>query len=581
MTTETSGATSTSNSTSNLHQPSQGNAFVRSPSKGHDQNVAFTHLLFPVTIMAVLKTATAPLQRVNFLIQSQNEMIKSGRLSHAYKGIGDCFARTVRNEGFISLWRGNTASVLHFASGMVQRTMMDSFRINSAFCRKKDNDGLEEWIARNFATMALFGGTSILLVYHLEYARTRMANDIKINTSTNGVNKRQFDGLIDVYRKTLKSDGITGLFRGFNISCLEFFVNKKLMLGMNSVLNPNMLGLQQSRATTVILTGGVGICCDLATYPIDTSRLGPPHQGSASPTVTPMSSKSVGVTSKKGNTSNPILKRLFWVSSLMTTAPVNRVMVLMRCQNEMIKSGRLSYPYKGIADCFARTVRNEGIISMWKSNTSHMIGFMTMKFMHGSVRDNCSTLFNYKREDSIGKQLGLLLAANSLSRAATLVLIHPFEYAKTRMANDITTKSNIEKRQFNGIIDVFRKTLKSNGIAGLYRGYIMANIAYLVNDVLVFVLEPKQLHKELGLQNSMLVGAMLITVVDLFVNLITYPMHTVVQRMMMRSGEAVKYKSSSDALLQILINEGVRSLYKGASARITICAVTMVSLCYI
>ncbi|KAK3207153.1 hypothetical protein Dsin_021199 [Dipteronia sinensis] len=169
----------------------------------------------------------------------------------------------------------------------------------------------------------------------------------------------------------------------------------------------------------------------------------------------------------------------------MTTASVNRVMVLMRCQNEMIKSGRLSYPYKGIGDCFARTVRNEGIISLWKGNTSHMIGFMTMKFMHGSVMDNCLTLFNYKREDSIGKTPALVLAANSISRTATLVLIHPLEYAKTRIANDITTKSNFEKRQFNGIIDVFRKTLKSNGISGLYSGYIMANVAYnLVNDVL-------------------------------------------------------------------------------------------------
>ncbi|KAK3207156.1 hypothetical protein Dsin_021202 [Dipteronia sinensis] len=272
MSTETSGSTSTSNSTSNLHQPSQGDAFVRSPSKGHDHNVAFSTLLFPVTISVVLTTAVAPLLRVNLLIQSQNEMIKSGRLSYAYKGIGDCFARTVRNEGFFSLWRGNTACVLHFVSGMVQRTMMDSFRINSAFCPKKENDGLEEWFARNFATMALFGGTSILLVYHLVYAQIRMANDIKINTSTNGVNKRQFDGLIDVYRKTLKSDGITGLFRGFNVSCLEFFVHKKLMLRMNAVLNPNMLGLQQSWATTVVLTGRIAICCDLATYPIDTVR---------------------------------------------------------------------------------------------------------------------------------------------------------------------------------------------------------------------------------------------------------------------------------------------------------------------
>ena len=58
------------------------------------------------------KTAAAPIERVKLLIQNQDEMIKSGRLSDPYKGIGDCFSRTMKDEGVISLWRGNTANVI-------------------------------------------------------------------------------------------------------------------------------------------------------------------------------------------------------------------------------------------------------------------------------------------------------------------------------------------------------------------------------------------------------------------------------------------------------------------------------------
>lgn len=63
---------------------------------------------------AVSKTAAAPIERVKLLIQNQDEMIKAGRLSEPYKGIVDCFARTIKNEGVLSLWRGNTANVIRY-----------------------------------------------------------------------------------------------------------------------------------------------------------------------------------------------------------------------------------------------------------------------------------------------------------------------------------------------------------------------------------------------------------------------------------------------------------------------------------
>jgi solute carrier family 25 (adenine nucleotide translocator) protein 4/5/6/31 len=62
----------------------------------------------------VSKTTAAPIERVKLLTQNQDEMLKSGRLAEPYKGIGECFARTIRDEGAISLWHGNFANVIRY-----------------------------------------------------------------------------------------------------------------------------------------------------------------------------------------------------------------------------------------------------------------------------------------------------------------------------------------------------------------------------------------------------------------------------------------------------------------------------------
>lgn len=74
---------------------------------------------------AVSKTAAAPIERVKLLIQNQDEMIKAGRLSEPYKGISDCFARTVKDEGVIALWRGNTANVIRYFPTQVSFLFFD------------------------------------------------------------------------------------------------------------------------------------------------------------------------------------------------------------------------------------------------------------------------------------------------------------------------------------------------------------------------------------------------------------------------------------------------------------------------
>lgn len=57
-------------------------------------------------------------------------------------------------------------------------------------------------------------------------------------------------------------------------------------------------------------------------------------------------------------------------------------------------------------------------------------------------------------------------------------------------------------------------------------------------------------------------------VVTISAGLVSYPIDTIRRRMMMTSGQQVKYKGSIDCTVQILKNEGFMSLMKGAGANI-------------
>ena len=94
--------------------------FVQAPQEKGIKGFLTDFLMGGVSA-AVSKTAAAPIERVKLLIQNQDEMLKSGRLSEPYKGIGDCFSRTMKDEGVVSLWRGNTANVIRYFPTQVNK----------------------------------------------------------------------------------------------------------------------------------------------------------------------------------------------------------------------------------------------------------------------------------------------------------------------------------------------------------------------------------------------------------------------------------------------------------------------------
>merc|ERR1719244_2293849 len=109
---------------------------------------------------------------------------------------------------------------------------------------------------------------SLCFVYSLDYARTRLAND---NKSAKG-GERQYNGLIDVYRKTLATDGIQGLYRGFVISCVGIVVYRGFYFGLYDSLKPILLGDNANLMLSFILGYTVTVSSGLLSYPIDTIR---------------------------------------------------------------------------------------------------------------------------------------------------------------------------------------------------------------------------------------------------------------------------------------------------------------------
>lgn len=257
--------------------------------------------------------------------------------------------------------------------------------------------------------------------------------------------------------------------------------------------------------------------------------------------------------------------------SKTAAAPLERVKLLIQNQDEMLKSGRLSKPYNGIGDCFARTVKDEGVLSLWRSNSVNVLRYFPTQALNFAFKDYYKSLFNYKKDrDGYWKWFAGNLASGGAAGATSSLFVYSLDYARTRLANDAKAANKGGERQFNGIIDVYRKTVKSDGIAGLYRGFNISCIGIIVYRGLYFGMYDsfKPIVLTGSMQDNFLASFLLGWGVTIGAGLASYPIDTVRRRMMMTSGEAVKYKSSVDAFSQIIKNEGAKSLFKGAGVNI-------------
>jgi len=217
---------------------------------------------------AVSKTAVAPIERVKLLLQTQdsNPDITSGKVPR-YTGIGNCFVRVSREQGMITLWRGNLANVIrYFPTQAFNFAFKDTFK--RMFPRYDQKTEFWRFFATNMASGALAGASSLCIVYPLDYARTRLAADVGKGAD------REFTGLITCLSKTVQKTGVSSLYRGFGVSVQGIIVYRGAYFGLYDT-GKSVIFEDEKKANIVykwVVAQTVTALSGIISYPFDTVR---------------------------------------------------------------------------------------------------------------------------------------------------------------------------------------------------------------------------------------------------------------------------------------------------------------------
>lgn len=170
--------------------------FSDEQNKLSNSNQVITSLVAGATAGAFAKTVIAPLDRAKI-----NFQISQLRFS-ARKTI-EFLMNSYRTEGFVSLWRGNSATMARIVP--YAAIQFSSYEQWKRLLGVDVKDQRKVPVYRRVVAGSLAGVTSTSLTYPLDVARARMAVTLK----------DQYKTLLQVFIRIWREEGIMALFRGY------------------------------------------------------------------------------------------------------------------------------------------------------------------------------------------------------------------------------------------------------------------------------------------------------------------------------------------------------------------------------
>ncbi|EKX41128.1 hypothetical protein GUITHDRAFT_158243 [Guillardia theta CCMP2712] len=266
-----------------------------------------------------------------------------------------------------------------------------------------------------------------------------------------------------------------------------------------------------------------------------------------------------------------------------TCAPLERVKILLQVGSLNAEGQK----YKGMVDALFKVPKEQGVLALWRGNLSNCLRYFPTQAMNFAFKERYQKLFVRPREE-VGFTRWFMgyLAAGGAAGATALTVSYPLEFTYTRLAADTGVAHGAAgaaagkgpARKFNGIADCMSKTVKSDGIRGLYRGYgpsVAGIIVYRAGYFGLYDFSKVYVMPIMGVgqgANAHSVGAVvtkfgMALTIDIFSALCAYPLDTIRRNMMMMSGRSDKLYTTSWGCLQHTLKQGgVALLYKGAFA---------------
>jgi len=252
------------------------------------------------------------------------------------------------------------------------------------------------------------------------------------------------------------------------------------------------------------------------------------------------------------------------------TAPIDRVKLLLQVQDAQ-KSIAVNQRYTGIINCFVRVAKEQGVISYWRGNLANVIRYFPTQALNFAFKDTYKRIFvkNVDKDKHFWKFLAGNLLSGGAAGATSLCFVYPLDFARTRLAADVGRDK--ATREFTGLRHCLKSIYRSDGIIGLYRGFVVSIQCVVIYRASYFgifdtakamvVHDPRNLNffAAWGIAQLVTAGS----------SLSAYPWDTVRRRMMMQSGRSdILYKNSWHCVKLIFANEGPRAFYKGGLTNI-------------
>ena len=281
------------------------------------------------------------------------------------------------------------------------------------------------------------------------------------------------------------------------------------------------------------------------------------------------------------------------VVSKTAVAPVERVKLLMQLQGSVNRTD-FTNPWKVTKHIY----HTEGILAFWRGNWPNVLrtagqaalnfSFMdyykavasspTIEaiFMPGGKGITTSTTTTFEQDLQRRRQLVVSFVSGGLAGATSTTAFYPTEYLRTRLAMD--QGRSWQEREYKGMKDVIVKTVRADGIFGVYQGYSVALYGSILHRLLYLggydAIKNEVLHHKKGHATTTLSFGerfLLAQGVSLAAGTICYPIDSVRRRLMMQAGkpkEARLYRGSLDCFKQVWLKEGLRGFFLGLSANI-------------
>jgi solute carrier family 25 (mitochondrial phosphate transporter), member 23/24/25/41 len=243
------------------------------------------------------KTAMAPLSRLTILYQVDSALhspSKRIRVPLQLLNTSQLTRRLIRDEGIISLWKGNFTSLLHrFPYSAINFSVYELSKEALVSARELK----EETAAIRFVAGAIGAAAACIICYPLDLIRTRLTlhNASVFGATSSSSTKKpsplpqvnfslQQSAILETYRGIIHAEGVRGLYRGLGVSLavaiptlsIGFAVygsaKEYLLRHQISILTDKSSKNRLNAIGSLLCGASSGLCSSVLVYPADVIR---------------------------------------------------------------------------------------------------------------------------------------------------------------------------------------------------------------------------------------------------------------------------------------------------------------------